>query len=70
MGLAYQWNLDFAGPLSLTPRHNHYVLVMIGHFSKWLELVPLTYCNSEGGGYAFFDRVFNKFGAPAEVFID
>jgi hypothetical protein len=70
MRLGYQWNLDFAGPLSLTPRHNHYVLVMIEHFSKWLELVPWLDCNSEGGGYAFFDRMFNKFGAPTKVLID
>jgi hypothetical protein len=41
MGLGYQWNLDFASPLNLTPRHNRYVLVMIEHFSKWLELMSL-----------------------------
>jgi hypothetical protein len=41
MGIGYQWNLDFVGPLSLTLQHNQYVLVMIEQFSKWLELVPL-----------------------------
>jgi hypothetical protein len=34
-------SLDFCGPLSLTSLHNIYVLVMIEHFSKWLESVPL-----------------------------
>ena len=34
MGLGYRWSLDFAGPLSLTIRHNKYVLVMVEHFSK------------------------------------
>ncbi len=42
MGLGYQWSLDFSNPLSLTPRHNQYVLVMIEHVSKWLELVLLS----------------------------
>jgi hypothetical protein len=43
---------------------------MIEHFSKWLELVPLPDCSSEGTAYAFLDKVFNKFGALVEFFID
>ncbi len=39
-GLGYHWSLDFAGPLPLTIWHNKYVLVMVEHFSKWIELVP------------------------------
>ncbi len=48
MRLGYQWNLDFASLLNLTLQHNYYVLVMIEHFSKWLELMPLPDCSSEG----------------------
>jgi hypothetical protein len=70
MGLGYQWNLDFVGPLNLTPQHNRYVLVVIKHFSKWLELVLLPNCNNEGATYAFLDRVFNRFGVRAKVLID
>ncbi|PTQ43569.1 hypothetical protein MARPO_0024s0079, partial [Marchantia polymorpha] len=33
--------LDFAGPLPLTTRHHRYMLVMVEHFSKWIELVAL-----------------------------
>jgi hypothetical protein len=47
MGIGYQWNLDFVGPLSLTLQHNQYVLVMIEQFSKWLELVPLPIHNND-----------------------
>jgi hypothetical protein len=32
-----------------------------------LELVPLPNCSSERVAYAFFDKVLNRFGAPAEV---
>jgi hypothetical protein len=46
---------------------NQYVLVMIEHFSKWLELVPLLDRNSEGVAYAFLDIMFSKFSVPAEV---
>jgi transposase-like protein len=62
--------LDFAGPLPVTPRHNKYVLVMIKHFSKWIELVALPDKFSEGAAYSFLDLVLSRFGAPANVLID
>jgi hypothetical protein len=48
MGLGYRWSLDFAGPLPMTLRHNKYVLVMIEHFSKWIELVALQISSVKG----------------------
>jgi hypothetical protein len=71
MGLGYQWSLDFVSPLSLTIRHdNRYVLVMIKHFLKWLKLVPLLDHTSEDATFAFFDMVFNIFGALVKVLIN
>ncbi len=70
MGLGYQWSLDFVGPLSLTFQHNRYVLVMIEHFSKWLELVLLPDHRSERATHAFLDMVLNSFGALVEIFIN
>jgi hypothetical protein len=70
MGLGYRWSLDFAGPLPVIPRHNKYVLVMIEHFSKWIELVALPDKFSEGAAYSFLDRVLSRFGAPTEVLTD
>ncbi|OAE19927.1 hypothetical protein AXG93_1520s1000 [Marchantia polymorpha subsp. ruderalis] len=70
MGLGYRWSLDFAGPLPLTVRHHRYVLVMVEHFSKWIELVALPDKASEGVAYAFLDRVLSHYGAPAEVLTD
>jgi hypothetical protein len=70
MELNYKWSLDFAGPLSVTPRHNKYLLVMIEHFSKWIELVALLNKFSEGAAYSFLDRVLSCFGAPTEVLTD
>lgn len=70
MGLGYRWSLDFAGPLPVTARHNRYALVMVEHFSKWIELVALPDKSSEGISYAFLDRVLSHFGAPVEVLTD
>ncbi len=62
--------MDFVGPLNLTSRHNQYILVMIEHFSKWLELVPLLDRRNEAATYACLDKVLSKFGAPTEVLIN
>ncbi|OAE21603.1 hypothetical protein AXG93_939s1100 [Marchantia polymorpha subsp. ruderalis] len=70
MGLGYFWSLDFARPLPLTVRHHQYVLVMVEHFSKWIELVALRDKASDGVAYAFLDRVLSHYGALAEVLTD
>ena len=57
MGLGYRWSLDFARPLVVTPRGAKYVLVMVEHFSKWIELVTLPQNSSELAAMAFLDRV-------------
>jgi hypothetical protein len=70
MGLEYRWFLDFAGPLTITPRGAKYVRMMVEHFSKWIELVALPQNSSKLAAMAFFDRVLARFGAPAEVLTD
>ena len=70
MGLGYRWSLDFAGSLLSTPRGGKYVLVMVEHFSKWIELVALPQNSSELAATAFLDRVLARIGAPTEVLID
>jgi len=68
--LGYRWSLDFARPLPLLVRHNRYVLVIVEHFSKWIELVPSPDKSNEGVAYAFLDRVLSHFGAPVKVLTD
>jgi transposase InsO family protein len=70
MGLGYRWSLDFAGPLPKTGRKNIYVLVMVEHFSKWIELAATSSKASEVVAIEFLDRVLSRFGAPAEVLTD
>jgi hypothetical protein len=58
----------FYRPIMLIVQHNQYVLVVIVHFSKWLELVPLLNCNNhEGVTFPFLDSVFSRFGVRIEV---
>jgi hypothetical protein len=51
-------------------QHSQYVLVMIEHFLKWLELVSSLNCSNEATIYAFFDKMLNEFGALAKIYIE
>ncbi|KAH8933858.1 hypothetical protein BDL97_18G052000, partial [Sphagnum fallax] len=62
--------LDFVGPLNLIIQCKQYVLVMMEHFKKWLELVPLLNHNNERCCHTFMDRIFNRFRAPTKVLIN
>jgi hypothetical protein len=41
-GMFYCWSCDLAGELPQTSRGNVYIMIMIKHFSKWVELVALS----------------------------
>ncbi len=62
--------MDFDGSLVVTPRGAKYVLVMVEHFNKWIELVALPQNSSKLAAMAFLDRVLARFEAPAEVLTD
>ena len=70
MGLGYHWSLDFAGPLVVTPRGTKYMLVMVEHFSKWIELVALPQNSAKLATTSFLDRVLARFRVPVEVLTD
>jgi hypothetical protein len=40
-GMFYRWSCDLARELPQTSRGNVYIMIMIEHFSKWVELVAL-----------------------------
>ena len=67
MSLGYRCSLDFAEPLVVTPHGAKYMLVMVEHLSKWIELVALPQNSLKSAAMAFLDWVLARFGAPAEV---
>ena len=69
-GMFYRWSLDLAGPLPLSRKGNRYVIIMVEHFSKWMELVTIPRKEAKYTAEAFLHRVLTLFGAPAEVLTD
>jgi hypothetical protein len=69
-GLFYHWSCDLAGELPQTSRGNVYIMIMIEHFSKLIELVALVDKSSHNTSQAFLQHVLSRFGACGECLID
>ncbi len=52
-GMFYRWSCDLAGELPQTSRGNVYIMIMIEHFSKWVELVALPDKSSHNTSQTF-----------------
>ncbi len=69
-GMFYCWTCDLARELPQTSRGNVYIMIMIEHFSKWVELVVLSDKSSHSTNQAFLQQVLSRFGACAECLIN
>jgi hypothetical protein len=69
-GMFYRWSCYLAGELPQTSKGNVYIMIMIEHFSKWVELVALPDKSSHNTSQAFLRQVLSKFGACVECFTD
>jgi hypothetical protein len=69
MGMFYRWGVNLCKMPVTFKDGNNYVVVMIEHFTKWVELVPIPEKPSKYTAEAL-KRVLTMFGAPAEVLTD
>jgi hypothetical protein len=69
MGMLYRWEVDLYRMPFKSASENRYVVVMIQHFSKWIELVPIPEKTSHHTAAAL-RGVRCRYGAPAEVLTD
>jgi len=66
----HHWSCDLAGKLPKTSRGNVYIMIMIEHFSKWVELVALLDKSSHNTSQVFLQQVLSRFGAYAKCLTD
>ncbi|CAI7812178.1 unnamed protein product [Closterium sp. NIES-54] len=69
-GLGFRWSLDIAGELPLSRGGKRYILLMVEHASKWVEVCALPSKDSRHVAKAFKGQVLCRFGAPGEVLTD
>jgi len=60
-GMFYCWSCDLTGKLPQTSRGNFYIMNMIEHFSKWVELVALLDKSSHSTNQVFLQQVLSRF---------
>eukprot|EP00873_Tetraselmis_striata_P004972 jgi/Tetstr1/425236/TSEL_001520.t1 len=70
-GLFYRFSVDSAGPVPSSSEGHKYVIAIVEHFNKWIELVPVRVLGASTTAKAFHERVLARYGAPAvEVVTD
>ena len=63
-------HIDIAGPLLITQSLNHYILVIIDGFSKYVIATPLRNQKARTISQKLIDEVFCKFGCPSVITTD
>ncbi|WP_432422656.1 DDE-type integrase/transposase/recombinase [Streptococcus dysgalactiae] len=64
------WGIDIFGPLPTSNAGNRYVVVMIEHFTRWVEAVPVADQTAETLSRVLMENVISRFGIPEEVLTD
>ena len=70
MGLCYRWSVDLATMPYVTKRGHKYIMIIVEHYSKYIELVPLPTKEPKYTAAAFRERVIARYGGCAEVLTD
>jgi hypothetical protein len=52
-GMFYRWSCDLIGKLPHTSKGNVYIMMMVEHFSQWVEFVVLSNESSHNISRAF-----------------
>eukprot|EP00873_Tetraselmis_striata_P036951 jgi/Tetstr1/457215/TSEL_043863.t1 len=60
-GLFYRFSVDSAGPLPTSSEGHKYVIVIVEHFSKWIEPVPVRDLEASTTAKAFHERVLARY---------
>lgn len=69
-GLFFWWSLDLMPELPTSTTGNRHYLLMIEHFSKWVECAVFPKKTSAHTARAFLQCVLSRFGSCAKVWTD
>ncbi|KAI9100747.1 hypothetical protein K1719_024109 [Acacia pycnantha] len=66
----YKWGMDLLGPFKAAPGQLRWLKVAVDYFTKWIEADPLTTITSARVRRFVQQKIFSRFGVPAEVVTD
>jgi transposase InsO family protein len=61
---------DVFGPLPATTRGNHYILVVIDAFTRWVEIFPIPDQTAETTANVILNEVISRYGCPLDIHSD
>ncbi|KAA3671247.1 uncharacterized protein DEA37_0013295, partial [Paragonimus westermani] len=67
---AHTWGIDIFGPLPTSSNGRRHIVVMINHFTRWVEAIPTADQTSGTVAHAFVSNVVARFGIPHRVITD
>ena len=62
--------IDILGPFPTTERLNRYILTVICHFTKWVEIFPIQNESAESCARVLVNEVISRYGCPIEIHTD
>jgi len=63
-------NIDIKGPYKMSPQGYRYILVIIDHFTSWMEAAPLRGITAVEVINTFFNLIISRHGCPEIVISD
>ena len=63
-------SIDVIGPLPITARRNRFIITMIDHFSRWVELVAVNNTKAETVAEKILIHWIARFGVPERLHSD
>ena len=69
-GTLERLGVDVTGPHPASAKGNCYVLTIIDHFTKWVELILMRNQEAPSVVKLLFDRVICKHGCPLQILTD
>ena len=55
------------GPLPETERGNRHILVIVDHFTHWVEAIPLPNQTGVTTARALISEIYSRYGIPQEI---
>jgi hypothetical protein len=62
--------IDIVGPFKVSNRGNKFILVMIDHFTRWVELKAMSEITAEAVCQVLFEEIICRHGCPTKILSD
>jgi hypothetical protein len=62
-----KWGIDYTTCHPPLARGNHYIIVAVEYFTKWVEAMPMFKDDGETTTLFLFNQIIARFGVPKEI---